>query len=107
LEPVLFSIDIAIPIGLILNELLTNSFKYAFPEQHNGTVEVCLQRLDSQQYVLSIRDDGCGFPKGFDFDNAKTLGLRLVKILTKQIGADLTFSTGNFGTEFKLSFQKK
>lgn len=104
-------IDKAIPIGLILNELLTNSFKYAFPSLKAGVIDITLHTLSSsleegktiKQAQLVYRDNGPGFQLSGGINNSTTLGLRLVRLLSKQIGATLEY-TNEDGSEFNLIF---
>ena len=103
-ESVFLDIDTAIPVGLMLNELISNSLKHAFPTGGPGTIYIDLAPQPGDEYELTIRDDGVGVPENFDVDTSDSLGLRLVRILTKQIGGTLEFRSGN-ETEFKISFQ--
>lgn len=88
--PVGLALEQALPCGLIINELVSNSLKHGFPEEHYGSVKVTLQPGEDQQLVLSVRDDGVGMPVGFDFAGTPTLGLKLVSNLTGQLGGQLT-----------------
>lgn len=105
LEPVDVSIETAMPLGLITNELLTNSCKYGFPEQQKGTITITLEKsvIDAGQYILTIADDGIGLPHGFSMDQVPTLGMFIVKILIQQLNAELTIEN-NHGTAFIISF---
>lgn len=96
-------IDTAIPLGLITNELATNAYKYAFSESTQGKIEIDFRRTNDHKYLLRISDDGKGLPKDFNLDNSNTLGLKLVKILTKQIKAKLSCELSE-GTEFNIVF---
>jgi two-component sensor histidine kinase len=96
-------IDTAIPLGLLTNELTTNAYKYAFSENGGGNIEVDFHKTMDRNYLLRISDDGKGFPEGFDIEKSSTLGLKLVKILAKQIKARLDYSLHN-GTEFNVIF---
>ena len=84
-DDVYLKLDKAIPCGLILNELLTNALKYAFPDGRQGTIEVIGQQ-QSHAYVLTVRDDGIGLPENFDSDTVSTLGMRLVTLLAQTMG---------------------
>ncbi len=103
-KPVFLDIDTAVPVGLMLNELVSNSLKHAFPSGGPGTIFIDLEPLSKDEYELSIRDNGVGVPEGFNVDTSNSLGLRLVRILTKQIGGTLEFSSAN-ETEFRIQFQ--
>lgn len=104
-DPVSFNVDTAIPVGLIVNELLTNSLKYAFAGRGEGEIAVELRRTSDERYTLSVRDNGIGMPKDMAFAKANSLGLRLVRILTKQIHGEIECSNGT-GTEFRIHFSK-
>jgi two-component sensor histidine kinase len=102
-----FKIDTAIPCGLILNELLSNCYKYAFPGNRSGNVYLSLTPVDTSSeknnYKLELRDDGVGLPKGFNLKNPVSLGLQLVNILTEQLDGTLKIES-NKGTAFTLTF---
>ena len=88
-DPVSVSIDQASPISLIFNELITNSLKYAFPDQRKGTIDI-ITRLVDGQLVIHYSDDGVGFPENFDWRNTNSLGLRLIRSLSEnQLQASL------------------
>jgi PAS domain S-box-containing protein len=78
-----FPISIATPVGLIINELLSNALKHAFVDRKEGKIEIILSALEENRINLTISDDGIGLPEGFDIDKTKTLGLHLVKILVE------------------------
>jgi PAS domain S-box-containing protein len=106
IDPVFLNIDTAIPVGLLINELVSNSLKYAFPAGRSGTIFIELRAEANQQFTLCFRDDGIGVPEEFDLDKTGTLGLRLVKILTSQIGGELAFHR-NGGTQFVITFREQ
>jgi two-component sensor histidine kinase len=87
---------------LIFNELLSNAFKHGYPGGRSGKIAVSLQRDGARGVVLGVSDDGVGLPKGFDWESAPTLGLRLVRNLTEQIHGKLTVSCEH-GSVFQLS----
>ena len=103
LEPVLLDIDQAMPCGLILNELMTNSLKYAFPETHSGEILVALHATAEGRVTLRIADNGIGLAPGFDWRQSQSLGLRIVEILTAQLNGTLDYSGGT-GADFTLAF---
>ena len=105
-EEVEIEIGTAIPVGLILNELLANAFKHAFPADREGRIVVGLHRLGDCRYELSVRDDGVGFPEDLDYHNTTTLGLQLVSDLTAQLRANLALHRDG-GTCFVLSFRER
>jgi two-component sensor histidine kinase len=101
LEPIRFEIDRAIPCGLILNELLSNAFKYAFPDNRSGEVRVSLHQQKSRVQLV-VEDSGIGLREGFSLKEAKSLGLRIVDTLARQIGGSLEIIS-NRGTRFVLT----
>jgi PAS domain S-box-containing protein len=101
LDDLAFDVDTAIPCGLILNELLTNALKYAFPDGRSGDIYIML-RADAEHVRLSVRDTGIGFPAGVDFRNTESLGLQLIGMLSEQLGGTLTLM-GEDGTTFTVS----
>lgn len=95
--------DIALPCGLIVNELLSNAFKYAFPGSKNGEIRVVLRRGSAGKVQLMVRDNGVGLPPELDWKTSPTLGLRLVRTLARQIEAEVRTS-GRAGTLFSITF---
>jgi PAS domain S-box-containing protein len=102
--PMPIDIDMAVPIGLILNELLTNTLKYAFPHDRQGVVTIKMTSGPVGQFKLIIADNGVGFSDEVAMETPSSLGLRLVKILTRQLDAVLDFQTGSGGTKFTFTF---
>lgn len=96
-------IDTAIPCGLIISELVTNTLKYAFPEGQRGNLYVGLGRADDGMLMLEVRDDGVGFPADFDWRKSDSLGLQLVSTLSAQLHGTVEVD-GKDGASFKLSF---
>nr|WP_054858443.1 sensor histidine kinase [Methanobacterium formicicum] len=105
LEDLNLDIDTAIPLGLILNELLTNSMKYAFPEESYGTITVKFYKKD-EKYVMKVNDDGIGLPSDLDVDKTDTLGLQLIKNLIGQIDAEIKIQVDH-GTQVTIKFSEK
>jgi PAS domain S-box-containing protein len=103
LDSCCLNIETAIPAGLLINELVTNAFKHAFPHQ-KGKVEVKLETQENDEIKLTVADNGKGFPPNFNWQKSPSLGLRLVRILTQQLDADLEFKTDSNGTLFSLKF---
>jgi PAS domain S-box-containing protein len=105
-EDVRLSIDTAIPCGLIINELVSNSLKYAFPDRKSGEIKICLQSQENDYYQLTVQDSGGGFPENFDFRNTKSLGLQLVCNLTKQLHGEIQLDCES-GSKFSISFAEQ
>lgn len=104
--PLQLSISTAIPAGLIVNELITNALKHAFPGGRKGTLTVRLQPVGENEAELSVLDDGVGLPADVSFDATRTLGLELITILAEQLGGTLRIGRGNptrFNVRFPLS----
>jgi two-component sensor histidine kinase len=95
-------VDTAVPCGLIINELISNSLKHAFPAGTAGEILIDLDTNDGG-YKLTLSDDGIGLPKDLDIEHAKTLGLKLVRTLTEQLRGQLSHSNGH-GTKFEITF---
>lgn len=101
---VLLPIDIAVPCGLIVNELLSNALKHAFPADRGGRIRIVLERREDGRNVLVVSDDGVGIPSAVVPDAGGTLGLKLVRGLVQQIDGSLTIRTGAPGAEFRVEF---
>jgi PAS domain S-box-containing protein len=103
-EEIELPVDQAIPCGLILNELLSNALKYAFPDGRRGKIDVYFGRVESGELLLSCGDDGAGMPPTFDLQDLHSLGLRIVAILAKQLDGTLALDRNGVGTRFELKF---
>lgn len=97
-------INIAIPLGLIINELITNSLKHAFQDHKKGEINVCFNPLE-EYYEFIVKDNGIGFPEGIDIHTTNSLGLQIINILTAQINGQIELKICN-GTEIKIKFKK-
>lgn len=102
-DKIYFGIDTALPCGLIVNELLTNSIKHAFPGGRKGNIEISLSKNKDNRNNLIIKDDGVG-AGNLNFENASTLGMELVNMLTEQLEGKIEVSTAS-GTEIRISFR--
>jgi two-component sensor histidine kinase/GAF domain-containing protein len=100
---VFLGIDRAIPCGLIINELVSNSLKYAFPEGRRGQVQVELHPENQHEVALRVCDDGVGLAPQFDFRNMESLGLQLVNTLTNQLSGIIELDRRG-GTAFRIIF---
>lgn len=105
LDTVWLELSQATPCGLILNELLTNSLKYAFPEQHCGEILVALASSEDDFVKLTVADDGVGMPPDLDWRKSPSLGLRIVDILGRQLDATIQ-QLPSTGTAFCLTFPR-
>ncbi len=104
IKNVFIDINKAVPLGLIVNELISNSLEHAFPDKRKGEIQVKFHRKDSG-YELQISDSGVGFPKDLDFLKATSMGMQLVTSLVEQIDGDIQLSREN-GTSFRITFQE-
>jgi len=102
-ESVVMDVSQAVPIGLILNEAVTNAIKYAFPDTGKGKIIITLEHLHGDYFVLRIADDGVGLPAGFDISKANSLGMKLIHGLSGDLEAEYTIS-GENGTTIELRF---
>jgi PAS domain S-box-containing protein len=103
LESVAVDLDLAIPVSLIFNEVLTNAFKHAFPGERVGRVQVAFFADGPETLILRVRDDGVGLPPDSEFDAEHSLGLKIVRNLTEQIHGQLQIQSER-GMTFQLSF---
>lgn len=103
-EDIEFNIETAIPIGLIINELLSNSLKYAFPNGRKGEIYISLKLIDNN-YKLVIKDNGIGIPEDLDFENLDSLGLQLVNNLVDQLDGYMKIDKTH-GTKFIITFSE-
>lgn len=105
IQDVFLDINNAIPCGLIINELITNALKHAFPGKKRGLITIELRQMKNDFLEFIIADNGIGLSADFNIDNVESLGLRLVKLLSSQIDGILEI-TRNDGTRFCLRFPK-
>ena len=103
IENVQLGVDTAIPCGLIINELVSNSLKYAFPDGRTGDVTVALQCANGV-HTLTVADDGVGFPADLDFRTTDSLGMQLVTALVNQLEGTITLDRTK-GTTFIITFK--
>ncbi|MDO5836602.1 MAG: PAS domain S-box protein, partial [Methanobacterium sp.] len=103
-EDVMMDINTSIPLGLMLNELISNALKHGFPQGMGGDVNIYF-KPNGDQYQLKVGDTGISFPKDVDYQNTDSLGLQLVNNLTKQIDGQIELDTSQ-GTEFTITFKE-
>jgi two-component sensor histidine kinase len=116
----LFDVDTAIPLGMIVNELISNSLKHAFPDRDKGKIQIkfcrekkwdCIpyieesknENCNSTSFILTVSDDGVGVPENFEIEDIESLGLQLVTLLIDQLDGEIELKRNN-GTEFTLRF---
>ena len=100
------NLDTSIPCGLIINELISNSLKYAFVNQEEGTIHIVVKggtKKEKDLVTITVNDNGPGLPKGLDFEDSPSLGLQLVTVLTKQLNGKITLDNSK-GAKYTLTF---
>lgn len=100
------NVDTAVPCGMIVNELVTNSLKYAFPDNRGGNINIHLHPIEDSQFLLIIEDDGVGIRKDMDIAHHDSLGMQLVQILAQQLNGKVDMESGH-GTRFKVTFRER
>jgi two-component sensor histidine kinase len=119
-ENIFFDMDTAVPLGIVVNELVSNSLKYAFPDRENGEIQIKLFSEETgnesnnkeyltrkvTSYTLVVSDNGAGIPEEIDFENPDTLGLQLVNILIDQLDGEIELKRDK-GTGIKIRFNVK
>jgi two-component sensor histidine kinase len=100
---VFLGIDTAIPCGLIVNELVSNALKHAFPGDRAGRLRVYMRQRDGM-YVLEVSDDGAGMTHPPDVETSHSMGLQLVTLLTEQLDGTMSIDTSR-GTKFRITFK--
>jgi len=103
IEPLQMNLAHCIPLGLILNEAITNSFKYAFPEDRRGLINIELKAISQNNYLLTIKDNGIGLPPDFNVNQSNSMGINLMRGLSAEIGAEFTLLNDN-GIHIDVSF---
>lgn len=103
IEPVALDLSDSVPIGLILNEAITNSIKYAFPGKENGIINITLKHTEANNLLLSITDNGIGLPHNFSSSNTKSMGMKLMHGLSEDIDGKFIISS-NKGTAITVEF---
>ena len=112
-ENAFLDMDTAVPLGIIVNELISNSLKHAFTEKHEGKIRIELcsdaemsDKMKKSVFILTISDDGKGIPEDFELESAESLGLQLVSILVDQLNGEIELNRSQ-GTEFRITFDVK
>ncbi|MBI5251766.1 MAG: hypothetical protein HY912_19915, partial [Desulfomonile tiedjei] len=104
-EKVLLPLDLAIPCGLVINEIISNCLKHAFPKEQPGVIHLSLMSIDGMT-ELTIRDNGIGLPEATGYDDYQTLGMRLIQTLVRQLKGDMDIERSG-GTSFRIKFPHK
>lgn len=101
IDPIKLDIDTIIPLGLVINELISNALKYAFVNKPSGAIDILL-KSSNNTLTLSVVDNGKGMPEGFSVDQVSSLGFRLIKAFSDKLKADLKISSSKEGTKISL-----
>jgi two-component sensor histidine kinase len=104
-DDISLGVDAAIPCGLIINELVSNSLKHAFPDNRAGRIAIAVHTVKPGEFELAVGDDGVGIPMDLDIRNAKSLGLHLVTLLAKNQLRGQIEMLRNGGTSFRIRFK--
>jgi len=99
-------IDTAIPLGLLINEAVTNALKYGFEGRDSGEISISLEKEDKHEFVLRIGDDGIGYPESMDYQSSKSLGLKLIHNLSRQLKGSVIRDLSKRGTNYIIRFQE-
>jgi two-component sensor histidine kinase len=98
-------LDTSIPLGLIINELLTNAYKYAFKNTADGKINIRMKQTPDRKFRLNFEDNGPGLPENISFSKPGTLGLQMINMLSKQLGGSTSYQYKN-GSAFIIEFMK-
>jgi PAS domain S-box-containing protein len=101
-DSLMLDLQVAVPCGLILNELITNAYKYAYRESMKADIDVSMTRTADGQFIISVKDNGPGLPAGYE--NKGSLGLTLVKLLVDQIDGTMEIDSSGNGTSVHIRF---
>ncbi len=104
-EDIDLDVSQAVPLGLILNEAITNAVKYAFPKDRKGAITIVLQKVNGEEILLKIADNGKGLPADFDFSGNNSLGIQLIRLFAEQLDGDIRFRNEG-GVEISLIFRQ-
>ncbi len=102
-KDVFLNLNQSIPAGLIINELISNAVKHAFPKNKGGTITVHLEK-NKDQVMIQVSDDGIGLPDNFDIHSVESMGLEIVNLLTDQLKGSVKVASSNKGTQFSITF---
>src|SRR5680860_201657 len=103
---IFLNIDTSIPLGLMVNEIITNYLKYGFSDSEEGTITVMMNKLSTFTYELKIGDNGSGIPSHVNFRNTKSLGLKLIHKLALQLHGNIEMDNSKIGTNYIITFQE-
>jgi len=102
-EDIFLDINTAVPSGLLINELVSNSLKHAFPGGRKGELKIGLSKDKDDKFTLIVKDNGVGFPENLDYRNTDSFGMQLVNMLVEQLNGSLRLERKE-GTKFTIEF---
>jgi two-component sensor histidine kinase len=105
-EELYLNLDTSVPLGLVINEVITNSLKYGIQNNDEGRIYIEIEKLKYPNHILKIGDNGKGFPKDVDFRNTKSLGLKLIHKLVVQLKGNIEKDNSKEGTHYIVTFQE-
>lgn len=106
IQDIKLGIDTAIPLGLLINETITNSLKYGIMDDNDGEIHIALKKGDAREYVLNIGDNGVGCPDVLSYKTSKSLGLKLIHNLARQLRGSITRDFSLKGTNYIVKFEE-
>ena len=101
-----FNLETAIPLGLIINEAVTNSLKHGFKDRAEGILKISVELMEKEFYKMTIEDNGIGIPKDFNLEKSKSLGTNLMNKLVRQLEGNVTVESGYSGTALHFLFKQ-
>lgn len=106
IQDIKLNMDTAIPLGLLINETITNALKYGFKDDSEGEISIELKKLNNTDFILNISDNGVGFPETTTYTTTKSLGLKLIHNLARQLKGSITRDCTKKGTYYSMKFKE-
>ncbi len=103
IDSIIKNINFAIPFSLIINELISNAYKHAFPDNRTGEINLSIKRIKKDKMILTVNDNGIGIPTDIDIDTSQSMGMQLISALAQQLHAKININRNN-GTTFEFIF---
>ncbi len=103
IDSIVKNINFAIPFSLIINELISNAYKHAFPDNRSGEINLSIKRIKKDNMILTVNDNGLGLPKDIDIEKSQSMGMQLISALAQQLHAKININRDN-GTTFEFVF---
>lgn len=103
IENLYLNLSTSIPLGLLINEIISNTFKYAFPDKRTGRIDITLKEQEDNHYLLEIADDGIGIPESVSLETTESLGMKLIEALVNQLEGEMELKRDK-GTAYRVIF---